>query len=925
MELKRKFKLENFCLTCSTQSLCHALRLQSQRWSWTRRVQSSINQAPLIRVHTLASSRSPAVRNWYASQCLTSSPMSFLLLRPPLAGSRIPFPPLRPSISSSGFTSGAPHSRRLLSVSFASVCSSSSSSQREENLQVLRSSRKASQGPPLLLSVNQMSSRARFCFSVGSYPSSPGSHFRSGGSRPFLRPRLSPPSSLCSSGTPPHVFTRHLYRHSSTFRLHALNSPAAGRFQCRGHVLGSLLSRTCHFPARSSTTSISFHSRQRSSCAPFCVYRDVICSVYPNRRIELDTYLALIADLHLQYGRSLFYQYHKAFANKPLAFCLVMAIKALFALLCLSSLDFPPQLLRSRSLSLTRSIVTADKCGFSILLQRRPSQVGLPPLHLSRQEPSRLQDLVSRFLSTPIHVPVLASFLTHYPDRSFVDFLITGLTQGFFIGLPQLPASSLVIPNLQSALNDPNAVSQLLQKEVSKGYVIGPCASPPFSHFRVNPLGVAVRKYSGKKRLILDLSAPHSGPHLSINSLIPKPPFSLHYATIDHVVALIKTAGPGAWLAKADITDAFKIMPVHPSQWHLLGAKWDAKFYFFVRLSFGCRSSPSLFNSLSEALCWILLNVVRLPFVLHLLDDFLLIDPPSHSSRSLSELKALFNRVGIPLSEEKTVGPSKRLEFLGITLDSKEMVASLPADKLSRIREISQAHLSSTTLSKRQLLSLLGHLNFAMRIIPQGRSFISRLLDLANSVPSLCDQVVLDAGCRSDLAFWSSLLNSWNGISFFYDDVILSADSMQFFTDAAPSAGFGGFFQGSWFAEKWPHSIPKSESSAFYEIIPIAAACCLWGRQWKRKHIVAFCDNAAVVEAINKGRSSSKSIMPFLRRITWQSVVNNFILSARHVPGHSNAIADALSRLQLQIFRRVCPSADLLPTSVPSFEDLILN
>ncbi|XP_016535343.1 proline-rich protein 36-like [Poecilia formosa] len=401
------------------------------------------------------------------------------------------------------------------------------------------------------------------------------------------------------------------------------------------------------------------------------------------------------------------------------------------------------------------------------LLQRRPSQVGLPTPHLSRQEPSRLQELVSRFLSTPIHVPVLASFLTHYPDRLFVDFLITGLTQGFFIGLPQLPASSLVIPNLQSALNDPNAVSQLLQKEVSKGYVIGPCASPPFSHFRVHPLGVAVRKYSGKKRLILDLSAPHSGPHLSINSLIPKPPFSLHYATIDHVVALIKTAGPGAWLAKADITDAFKIMPVHPSQWHLLGAKWDAKFYFFVRLSFGCRSSPSLFNSLSEALCWILLNVVRLPFVLHLLDDFLLIDPPSHSSRSLSELKALFNRVGVPLSEEKTVGPSKRLEFLGITLDSKEMVASLPADKLSRIREISQAHLSSTTLSKRQLLSLLGHLNFAMRIIPQGRSFISRLLDLANSVPSLFDQVVLDAGCRSDLAFWSSLLNSWNSISFF--------------------------------------------------------------------------------------------------------------------------------------------------------------
>ncbi|XP_023200297.1 serine/arginine repetitive matrix protein 1-like [Xiphophorus maculatus] len=53
--------------------------------------------------------------------------------------------------------------------------------------------------------------------------------------------------------------------------------------------------------------------------AAFSVFRDVICSVYPDRRVELDAYLALIADLHMRYGRSLFYQYHKAFATKAAA------------------------------------------------------------------------------------------------------------------------------------------------------------------------------------------------------------------------------------------------------------------------------------------------------------------------------------------------------------------------------------------------------------------------------------------------------------------------------------------------------------------------------------------------------------------------------------------------------------------------------
>lgn len=53
--------------------------------------------------------------------------------------------------------------------------------------------------------------------------------------------------------------------------------------------------------------------------ATFSVYRDMICSVYPNRQSEFVAYLALIADLHLKYSRSTFFQYHKAFAAKASA------------------------------------------------------------------------------------------------------------------------------------------------------------------------------------------------------------------------------------------------------------------------------------------------------------------------------------------------------------------------------------------------------------------------------------------------------------------------------------------------------------------------------------------------------------------------------------------------------------------------------
>lgn len=152
------------------------------------------------------------------------------------------------------------------------------------------------------------------------------------------------------------------------------------------------------------------------------------------------------------------------------------------------------------------------------------------------------------------------------------------------------------------------------------------------------------------------MSSPHSSNIASVNECIPLTPFSLHYTTVDNAIQLIKLAGQGAWLAKADITDAFKTMPIHPSDWPYFGVKWNSKFHFAVRLTFGCRSSPHIFNSLSEALCWILLNVCKLPFVLHLLDDFLLIDFPSSQSSILNILKQIFSDVGVPLCR-KNIGP----------------------------------------------------------------------------------------------------------------------------------------------------------------------------------------------------------------------------------------------------------------------------
>ena len=151
--------------------------------------------------------------------------------------------------------------------------------------------------------------------------------------------------------------------------------------------------------------------------------------------------------------------------------------------------------------------------------------------------------------------------------------------------------------------------------------MISPFEAPP-SQVCISPIGVATRKFSGKKCLIVDLSSPHNSSVPSINSLIPLDKFSLKYLDIDQAVELIKITGQGAWLAKIDITSAFKVMLIHPDSWHLFVIRWLGKYYFAIRLTFGCKSSPKIFDTLSEAVCWILSNNYAIPHIIHLLDDW---------------------------------------------------------------------------------------------------------------------------------------------------------------------------------------------------------------------------------------------------------------------------------------------------------------
>lgn len=188
--------------------------------------------------------------------------------------------------------------------------------------------------------------------------------------------------------------------------------------------------------------------------------------------------------------------------------------------------------------------------------------------------------------TTPVNVKQLKSELMNHPDKHFVDYLCNGLQYGFDTMVKYDNIKTMECRNNLSARSQKDTVADLINKELLNGFVYGPFEKLPFDDYRVSPLGVAEGKYSFKKRLILDLSAPHNDTNVSINDLIDKDLCSMTYVKIDDAIRLITNYGKGTKLCKFDIQNAFKICPVLPNQWPLFCFKWESLYYFYVRLSF---------------------------------------------------------------------------------------------------------------------------------------------------------------------------------------------------------------------------------------------------------------------------------------------------------------------------------------------------
>lgn len=180
-------------------------------------------------------------------------------------------------------------------------------------------------------------------------------------------------------------------------------------------------------------------------------------------------------------------------------------------------------------------------------------------------------------------------------------------------------------------------------------------------------------------------------------------------------------------------------------------------------------------------------------------------------------------------------------------MDTVKLELRLPAEKLKRLQIMLKKWINYKCCKKKELESLVGHLHDASNVIRSGRTFTRRLIDLLKSAHHRPAHSFtrLNVEARSDILWWHSFIEHWNGLSMMQQshkdnpDIIVTSD-------ASGSWGCGAF---SWFQYQW------STQTIDYQITikELLLAAAIWGPQWANKSILCQCDNEAVVCILNTG------------------------------------------------------------------------
>ncbi|XP_053383470.1 uncharacterized protein LOC128549826 [Mercenaria mercenaria] len=189
--------------------------------------------------------------------------------------------------------------------------------------------------------------------------------------------------------------------------------------------------------------------------------------------------------------------------------------------------------------------------------------------------------------------------------------------------------------------------------------------------------------------------------------------------------------GKSALIAKRDLKSAYRILPLAVSDFPLFGLKVGDCFYVDKFLPMGLSQSANLFEKFSTFLNWLVCATTRIGTVDHMLDDFIFAGSKgSNDCHTLvSAFTGLCSTLGVPIAVDKSVGPTTIMVFLGLEIDTNEMLVRIPIHNVDELVGLLKGIMNRKKVSLKELQRLVGKLNVFGQAIRSSRAFTRRFYD----------------------------------------------------------------------------------------------------------------------------------------------------------------------------------------------------
>ena len=169
----------------------------------------------------------------------------------------------------------------------------------------------------------------------------------------------------------------------------------------------------------------------------------------------------------------------------------------------------------------------------------------------------------------------------------------------------------------------------------------------------------------------------------------------------------------------------------------------------------------------------------------------------------LDQFTKIMDQIGMPITENKTIGLTQFLIYLGLLLNFLDQVIAIPDDKsiacLELLDDMITAYRSQKTILIQDLQKLACHLNFICQAIPTGSTFLGGIYTLLAQIKkeSVCPghHRRVNKELHNDLVMFRS----------FFDDSTpdfvrtipfmirrgVNADTISFYANSAGAANLG--------------------------------------------------------------------------------------------------------------------------------------